>query len=173
MKISKNYCSAFAVMTLVGFGFPLSALPNGTLNVQKMAVYDKDLAVPQAVQTECNLESKIPEYVQASAKGSFDSVGLFNKLPDSGRNLTMKIIGLSATGGGAWSGPKTVTVSGEMTENGKVIGTFKASRHSGGGAFGGYKGTCSILDRCAKTLGKDIAQWASDPTMNAHLGELK
>ena len=43
---------------------------------------------------------------------------------------------------------------------------------AGGGAFGGYKGTCSILGRCIKTLGSDIAKWLANPTMDAKLGNV-
>lgn len=157
----------------VVFALPLVATAGGKLNVQKMAPYDKNVAVPQAVQTECLLESKVPEFVQASAKGEFDSVELVNKLPKSGKNLTMKIVGIQGAGGGAWSGAKSVTIAGELRENGKLVGTFTAARHSGGGAFGGYKGTCSILGRCTKTLGQDVARWLKDPVMDARLGDFK
>ncbi|NQV86958.1 MAG: hypothetical protein HQ492_07775 [Woeseiaceae bacterium] len=34
----------------------------------------------------------------------------------------------------------------------------------------GAKGTCSILGRCVKTLGSDIATWLQNPTMNAMPG---
>jgi len=57
-----------------------------------------------------------------------------------------------------------------LKENGEVIGSFTGARYSGGGAFGGFKGTCAILGRCIETLGKDIATWLKDPTMNAMLG---
>ncbi|MEJ2404442.1 MAG: hypothetical protein P8171_09165 [Candidatus Thiodiazotropha sp.] len=46
----------------------------------------------------------------------------------------------------------------ELFENGKKIGSFK--------------GTCSILGRCVKALGKDISEWLINPTMNARLGEM-
>ena len=36
------------------------------------------------------------------------------------------------------------------------------TRNSGGGFGGGYKGSCSVLGRCTKALGKDIAGWLRD-----------
>ncbi len=41
----------------------------------------------------------------------------------------------------------------------------------GSGAFGGFKGTCSILGRCIEALGKDIATWLKDPEMDSQLGD--
>jgi hypothetical protein len=84
--------------------------------------------------------------------------------------LILEIVSAVGGGGGAWSGPKSVTVKGELREDGKVIGSFTASRFSGGGAWGGFKGTCSIFGRCIKVLGEDIAAWLKKPTMNAALG---
>ena len=53
------------------------------------------------------------------------------------------------------------------------LGAAPRDRHvveAGGGAFGGFKGTCSILGRCIKAIGADIAKWLANPTMDAMLG---
>ena len=46
-------------------------------------------------------------------------------------------------------------------------------RGGGGGAFGGYKGTCAILGRCVQAIGKDVGGWLLAPSMNAKLGDAK
>jgi hypothetical protein len=152
---------------------PVASLAGGTLNLQDLALYEKGMPVPDAVRAECGLEGKVVEFVQTAAARNFDKVVL---VPDgakagAGQSLAMKITGITGTAGGAWSGAKFLTIDGTLRENGKVIGTFRATRASGGGAFGGYKGTCSILGRCAKTLGDDVAKWLAAPTMNAKLGD--
>jgi hypothetical protein len=63
-------------------------------------------------------------------------------------------------------------VKGSLSQKGKILGDFKARRYSGGGMFGGYKGTCAILRRCVKTLGKDVAEWLAQPTSQAVLCDL-
>lgn len=142
------------------------------IGIQKTAAYDKDAAVPAAVKAECDLETKIPNYVFAQAKGDIEGLTFVDK-PGAGRTLSMTIKSVAGSGGGAWSGPKQVTIEGRLTENNKVVGTFVGTRFSGGGAFGAYKGTCKILDRCAKALGKDVAGWLMEPTMNARLGDAR
>lgn len=146
---------------------------DGTLNLRATAPYDKELVVPSAVKAECGLETKLPAFIQDYAKGRFDTVNLVESPSANGKFLSVKITGLVGTGGGAWSGAKQVTIDGTLTENGKVVGTFKGMRVSGGGAFGAYKGTCSILGRCVKALGKDVAGWLKSPTMNARLGDAR
>jgi len=37
--------------------------------------------------------------------------------------------------------------------------------------FAAYKGTCSIVGRCAKSIGKDISNWLENPTDDASLGD--
>lgn len=155
---------------------PVAAMAGGgALTVQKKAAFDKSMNVSDAIRAECELERKIPEFVEEFAKKDFDSVVMSDQVSAStkGNALSMKITDVSRIGGGAWSGPKFVTVEGTLWQNGKVAGTFRATRYSSGGAFGGYKGTCAILGRCAKAIGKDVAGWALAPSMDARLGDSK
>ena len=177
MQISASLTHTLCVLLLTATSaLPLSALAGGgTLTLEKKAPYAKGLGVPDAVRAECGLEQKVPEFVQEFAKKGFDNVVLADTVGanTAGKALSMKITNITGSGGGAWSGPKHVTIEGTLWQNGKVAGTFRASRYSGGGAFGGYKGTCAILGRCAKALGKDVATWASAPSMDAVLGDAK
>jgi hypothetical protein len=140
---------------------PLSAGAQ-TLSVPAKVSYDKGVHVPEAVKKECALETKIPGYVKASAPSAGKGA----------RSLDMKITGLLATGGGNFSGPKSVTVTGTLREGGKTVGSFVARRNASAGAFGGG-GTCAMLDRCAKAIGKDVGEWLKAPSMNARLGDAK
>ena len=87
--------------------------------------------------------------------------------------LSLEITQIMGGGGGAWSGPKRIVLEGTLTEGGQQIGSFRAQRTSGGGAWGGYKGTCSILEICAEELGEDVGKWMHGPTQGAKLGELE
>ena len=176
MRVSASFpCTLYALLLTAVSTLPIAALAgDGALTLEKKAPYAKGLSVPDAVRAECGLEQKVPEFVQEFAKKGFDNVVLADTVSakTTGKALSMKITDISGAGGGAWSGPKHVTIEGTLWQNGKVAGTFRASRYSGGGAFGGYKGTCAILGRCAKALG-DVATWAIAPSMNAVLGDAK
>lgn len=52
----------------------------------------------------------------------------------------------------------------DLLEGGKVIRNTKINRWSVGGMWGGFKGTCSILDRTAVAIGKDLGRWVADPS---------
>jgi hypothetical protein len=144
------------------------------VSVAKRIIYGKSSNVPEKVKAECTLDTKLPTYIQSFASDADIAVnlkeGALNKKA-KGRVLNVEFSNVVGAGGGAWSGAKYVAVKGELFENGKKIGSFNGRRTSGGGFFGAYKGTCKILDRCVKALGKDIALWMIDPTMDAMLGE--
>jgi hypothetical protein len=42
-----------------------------------------------------------------------------------------------------------------------------------GGAFGEFRGSCSVLSGAVKELGEDMAGWLAAPEMNAQLRDLK
>ena len=121
--------------------------------------------VSEEIEAECSLPTELAFSIAANATNTKKvmTVVITKDPSDSteGRVLRMEI---------AHVGVKSVTVEGELTEDGEVIGTFIGSRYSGGGMFAGYKGTCSILGRCIKTLGSDIAKWLANPSMDARLG---
>ena len=66
-----------------------------------------------------------------------------------------------------------MTVTGTLREGGRAVGTFRAKRFTTGGVFAGFKGTCSIIGRTTKVIGKDIAAWLENPGMDSKLGDAK
>ncbi len=168
--------SLFALFVFSALFLPCPAYAGGTLTLSKKALYEKGANVPQAVKDECGLETKIIEFVQKFADKSYDKIVLVDnasaKTPGSA--LSIWIAGAQAPKGGTTTGYKSLTIKGTLWRGGKVAGTFTAKRvTSGGMSFIGYKGTCSMLGRCAKALGKDVAAWLEKPTMNAKLGDAK
>jgi hypothetical protein len=129
--------------------------------------------VREAVRSDCQLETKLPAFIKKFADSNDIQVALQTEPFDTnkGKVLLLEITNVYAQGGGAWSGSKAMSIAGKLYDNGNMIGDFTAMRYSGGGFFGGFKGTCSIIGRCSKTLGKDVANWLSNPTKNAHLGD--
>jgi hypothetical protein len=161
-----------AVLVAASAALLLSAAPapagNDSVKTLRVTPYAKDARVPVKVLNECSLDTKVPAYL-----GDFaPNVELVDgKLGRSGRVLELHIRDVHGPGGGAFSGPKWMTVTGVLRENGRDVSSFTAKRYSTGGAFGVYKGTCSILARCAKAIGKDIAGWLRNPRKDARLGD--
>lgn len=164
-----------AVALLISLALPLIASAGQSLTIPKKAEFSRSNVAPVAVQAECQLPEKVSQSVKEYAGKEFDEVKMVDKVSAKtpGNALAMQIVEVQGVSGGAWTGPKAVVVEGKLYRNGKVAGSFKATRFSGGGAFGAYKNTCSILSRCTKAIGKDVAGWLKSPTMNAKLGDTK
>jgi hypothetical protein len=139
--------------------------------------YSANSGANLAVKRECIIDRQLPEFIESYASGYDIAVVRDNKKAmkksASGKVLELEFSQVYGQGGGAWSGAKSVTVTGKLKQHGKTVGSFVGTRVSGGGAFAAYKGTCSILGRCVKTLGDDIARWLQAPTMNARLGDAR
>jgi len=158
--------TAFAFMSLV------SNAEDMTYTVVSPVPFAEGSGANSDVQISCTLDTRLPQFIESAAKRGVKVVISEDPGEDvEGKVLRIEFTHVLGTGGGAWSGAKSVTVQGELIENGEVIGSFTAARYSSGGAFGGFKGTCAILGRCIQSLGKDIAVWLKNPTMNAMLGD--
>jgi hypothetical protein len=139
-----------------------------TVKLSSTISYAKDGNAREKVKSECKLETKVPHFVNEYS----DQVELVEgDAGTKGRVLTIEIYSVSAPGGGGMSGSKYMQTKGVLRQDGKQIGNFTAGRYSTGGFLGGYKGTCAILGRCAKAIGKDVANWLKNPTKDAVLGD--
>jgi len=119
-----------------------------------------------AVQNECQLQTRVPSAIAQAAP----DVLMVDEPQRGSRWLELEITEVHGPGGGPFSGPKWMAVSGRLHQGGKVIGTFRAKRLSTGGMV---RGTCATLGRCAETIGRDIAAWLKAPTMDAELGDAR
>lgn len=165
---------SFALCALAAGACVVAALPAAaeTVKIQRSIPFASTAQVPAAVKDSCQLQTKVPAFVKEAAGGSVELVdGPLNR--KVGRVLEMQITDVHAPGGGAFSGPKWMSVKGELYDRGKQIGSFRAKRFTGGGAFAAFKGTCSIIGRCSKALGQDIATWLAAPTQNAEIGDAR
>lgn len=121
--------------------------------------YAKDAGVHEKIRSDCHveqlLEAAIAPYL-AKAKKVAGTTG------SGAAELKVEITHVMGVGGGAWTGPKAITVDATLSADGKVLRQGKVNRWTTGGMWGGFKGTCSILDRSAKAIGKDLARWIRD-----------
>jgi hypothetical protein len=150
-----------------------AVLAGGGVVVLQEIPFAGDAVIRDKVKTECQLQTQLPRYIADFTKGS-PGVELRDAFDDGSGDRQLHVVISSVNEGGNWfvGRHKGVTVSGELKHQGKVIGSFSAARSTSGGFAGGYKGACSFVGRCAKALGKDIAGWLGNPTMNAGLGDL-
>jgi hypothetical protein len=147
----KALCLALALV-------PCAALGE-TLLVSPAASYGT--AVADNIKTQCSLAETQREAVvkELAAAGVTVQAAASDAPPAKGRFLQLRIESAISAGNAFTGHRKQVTTSAHLFENGKEIAQTTQSRDSMGGAFGGYKGSCNVLRRCAIVVGKDIAAW--------------
>src|SRR5262245_58066900 len=123
------------LLALAAGGLVLLAASAASAQATKVQRSIANAAVPQAVRDQCQLQTKVPEFVAGAAGSSVELVdGAVSR--KAGRVLEMEITEVHAPGGGVFSGAKWMTVNGTLYDRGKSIGNFRAKRYSTGGAFG-------------------------------------
>jgi hypothetical protein len=149
---------------------PGAALAEGTIKLLRTVGYAEEAFVRPEIRSECNLENKVPEWIQLFAAKKGIQIELVDARPPTGKILQLEIADAIETGN-AWTGrQKGLVIQGRLLEDGQLKGNFRGRRMTSGGFFGGYKGTCSFLGRCAKTLGSDVADWLRSPAKSSNIG---
>lgn len=127
---------------------------------------DPDL-IAGNIRSEC---SALGENFSASTKKYLEeggwTVGL-SKTPEQSQGVSLKLeIANAVSAGNAFIGhSKSVSVVASLYRDGQLVDKFSTTRNSGGGAFGGFKGSCAVLYRCTNTLGSDVAKWVAKQSL--------
>ena len=136
--------------------------------------YGEDAEISSKVRSECaKLGEQLPAYTREFGAAFGVAVELVPAIDTAGpgRVLQVEIVDAVSMGNAFIGHQKYARIEGALYQDGEKIASFKGRRNSMGGAFAGYKGSCSVLGRTVKALGKDIAQWLANPQDGAQLGD--
>ncbi|MBC7699617.1 hypothetical protein [Aquabacterium sp.] len=144
-----------------------AALAANRVLLETPITYAPGASVVEKVKQECQIENMLETRVGKAFgnlnKGGDSTISTGAQATDDAAVVRLRITHVLGVGGGAWSGPKAITIDADLIEKNKVVRHTKINRWTTGGAFGGFKGTCSILERSAAAIGKDLARWVRDP----------
>jgi hypothetical protein len=170
-----NLKSHLSFAVAICFGLAAGPALAASVRVASSAPYAEDAEISSKIRTECvQLQTQLPAYTAQFGKEFGVEVALADDVSprDAGRVLQLEIYEAVSMGNAFIGHQKYSKVRGTLFEDGQEVAGFKGMRNSMGGAFGGYKGSCSVLGRTVKALGKDIAQWLVNPQDGALLGDL-
>lgn len=167
--MKKKAMNRKAILALALAAGGLHAHAGERLLVQVPAVLDASAPINAAVRGECNVQTLVGNAVFSEVKQRVPSAEPAAAPRDTGgaKALRLTLVSVRGVGGGAYSGPKSMNLKVELTQNGKVLQSTVLHRDSFGGVFGGMKGTCAIFERVAVALGKDVAAWLPAPAVAA------
>ncbi|MCS4234290.1 hypothetical protein [Stenotrophomonas sp. BIGb0135] len=143
------------------------------IHVQDPVPFSESAYIADNIKTECRMGAQLASALGSSAPAHgnrivFDSAPVS---PGSGRVLQLELVEAQSAGN-AFSGHfKSATARGVLFQDGQKVAAVTARRTSRGGAFGGFKGSCDVLERVVTAIGGDLAEWLANPTDNARLGD--
>lgn len=144
------------------------------IRVQQSTPYANNGTNDPAVMRECTINTQLPEFIREYAATKGLDVALIPEInaKAKGKNLVIDFT-TTRSGGNAFIGHyKYTQIKAVLYENGKQIADLTAARRSGGGAFAGFKGSCSVMGRTVKALGNDVAVWLQNPMPGMRMGDI-
>lgn len=85
--------------------------------------------------------------------------------PATGRRLVMQTEGVRTAGGGAYSGPKWIKISGKLYDGDMLAGSFRISKTTILGSLSG----CKTLKNLSEDAASAIAEWLKTPGIDSEL----
>lgn len=141
-----------------------------------ISVHAKDITIsssadysnPELIQTNIKesctaLGDNFVKFTKAYLQKSGWNVSLSESVGAEAQDTAIKLEITDSVSAGNWfiGHRKSTTIRATLYENGEVADSYVASRFSSGGFWGGFKGSCSILNRTVKTLGSDVTKWVN------------
>lgn len=172
MKHNSNITKLFITLIIIAFCSSQSHADD-SIHIMASTPYSEDNRVAYKIIKECTaLGDKLSSFTQSFAEKRGIKVVLDNSInSSSGKVLQLEITNAVSRGNAFLGHSKFVAVRGTLWENGKRIASFDGQRTSMGGFAAAYKSSCSVLGRCVKALGKDIAAWLDSPVDRVSLGD--
>jgi len=144
----------------------VSARAEDVVQVSSLIPYQSDAVANETVRKECSWNSTMPRYM-AKESGGRVTVAEQNLDTVTGKKLVLVATHLHTIGGGGWTGPKWLVLSGKLMEGNKLLGNFDVRRQTIRGSFK----ACSTLESLSEEITEDILKWLKEPSLNAKLGD--
>lgn len=140
--------------------------------VASVVPYADSADIQQKILDECTeLGTQFSQFIKEYAAEKGMEVTLGDASASANRELRVEITHALSQGNAFLGHSKSMSSRGTLFENGAEVASFRATRNSMGGAFAGYKGSCSVLGRTVKAMGMDIGEWLANPVDGAELGD--
>lgn len=138
-----------------------TAIASAQVLVSPIAEFRDPDSIAENIKEECGLPERQIELLENhlnSAKIDY-IIADSNEIPDSGEFLLIELTSAISMGNAFMGHQKQVGLKATLFKDGEKVEATAFTRNSMGGVGAGFKGSCSVLGRCCKTLGKDVTKW--------------
>ena len=142
-----------------------------TIYIKHFIEYAPNSRVASNIKKECTLPKALVNSIVKDSQNQGINIKFKNHIKRNELKLNIQIQEAVSRGNAFVGHNKFVVISGFISKGKTKYYSFDAARLSGGGYFGAYRSSCSVLGRIAKALGKDVSIWLSNPYDGAMLGD--
>jgi len=153
-------------------GYKLN-LEGKTIYIKPEIVYTSNSRVSDAIKQECTIPQALSENILKKSIAMGVNIESKRDIKSNEIELKIEIIDAVSAGNAAIGHSKFIVINGSLVKGNTKYASFKAARRSGGGFFGGYRSSCSVLGKVTKALGQDTAGWLTNPVDGARLGDVQ
>ena len=148
-------------------------LQGKTIYIKPEIIYTSNSRVSTAIKQECTIPQALSENIVKKAIVQGINIEVKRDIKPSDIELKIEIIDAVSAGNAAIGHNKFMVIKGTLVKGNTKYSSYEAARLSGGGYFGAYRSSCSVLARITKALGQDTAGWLKDPYDGAKLGDVQ
>jgi hypothetical protein len=148
--------------------------PPTSVAVQSPVPFSANNAIKRNIKDECSIDAQLAQFIGQYGKENGIEVELKDSVKQEGEGavLIVEIVDAVSQGNPFIGHRKYTQIRGTLYDSGVELASFRGARHSSGGAFAGFKSSCSVLGRTVKALGNDVALWLKKPWKDATLGDI-
>lgn len=148
-----------------------AALPahaaDDSVRIREVIPYRSDSVGTAPIREQCTWNRELSQNIVKASKGKV--VATDQELTSlTGKTLDIVITYVHAAGGGSVSGPKWGRISGELKDNGQLIGNFDIQRVTMRPFT--FK-ACNTLSLVADALADDVVNWLKNPGIDPNAGK--
>jgi len=134
------------------------------IRIAAVIPYDGAEAVTEDVRQQCDWNRQAVDTLVQLSNGAL-SIATEDLAAYKGKKLLIKTLETRTASGSTFSGPKWITVRGELFEQDKLIGSFRSRQRTINGTYEG----CATLRSLGRHLAVEVSEWLDDPKMDAKL----
>ena len=127
----------FIVPAIIGLCLAQTAPAQQKIAVTVPAALDPSAPIAESVKRDCAVETKVGQEVFMRVSERFpgtETAPQGSSVAQGGAMVVkLTIVGVLGTGGGAWSGPKAMTLRADVVQNDKTMSSRTFNRQSTGG----------------------------------------
>ena len=138
------------------------ALADDQITIASKISYASEDVGRDSVRDQCDWNVELPATLVSKSRGKLVSTDQ-DLASVHGKKLVITATSVHAVAGHGFAGPSWIVLHGELSEDGKALGSFDFRRTT----IHGTLTTCGTLSYIGRALSSNILKWLKNPTMGA------